>query len=110
VLVELEAVDGDRVAEALQSLDSISCDTDTGMPADKPAGTTVLGPSHRSRLIRADDWLRWVRLERRTVALLLFTALAVRRLAKSGYLAPALALLWLLYEIYRHRVAPPPAR
>jgi hypothetical protein len=56
--------------------------------------TPVQRPAPAARPLR----LRGVRLRRRDLALALFLLLLIRQMLRSGWLAPALALAWLLAE------------
>jgi hypothetical protein len=63
--------------------------------ADRPAlPTPVQRPAPAARPLR----LRGARLRRRDLALGLFLLLLMRQMLRSGWLAPALALAWLLAE------------
>lgn len=63
--------------------------------ADRPAlPTPVQQPAPAPRPLR----LRGMRLRRRDLALALFLLLLIRQMLRSGWLAPALALAWLLAE------------
>jgi len=91
--------DGSAIAAALETLDIVSivesgrseagtASANRGDPAGDPDTQTYAG-------------LASGRTDRRALAFTVFLLLVLRQLLRGGWLAPGVALIWLLFEIWR---------
>jgi hypothetical protein len=97
VLLHFAEGDGDRIAKAIDALDILSID-DLGARATRRLDAIVPNPDNAISLLHA---LRSGSIDRRKIAFAVFMLLLLHRLLRGGYVAPGLALIWLIYEVWR---------
>lgn len=96
VLLHFAEGEGDGIAAAIDALELL----DLAAPGAEPAAAP--GSSAAGAGAAADG----TGIDRRQLALTVLLLLLLRRLLRGGWLAPALALMWLLYELQRAHTAP----
>ena len=102
VLLNFVEGQGAGIAVALDALEILSLTKDR--PAESASAseaTSIAGDDSPSSLYQA---FANGRVDRRVLALTVLLLLVVRRLLRGGWVGPALALAWFLYEVYRARL------
>jgi hypothetical protein len=97
VLIRFADGDGDVTAAALEALEILSLENAGALP-ERRLDAIKAAPGSADRLI---DNLRGGAVDRRTLAFAVFVLLLAHRLLRGTYVAPGLALLWLIYELRR---------
>lgn len=97
VLLHFAEGDGDGIAAAIDRLEILSID-DPGGRATRRLDAIAPTPDNAISLLHA---LRSGSIDRRKIAFAIFILLLMHRLLRGGYVAPGLALIWLIYEVWR---------
>jgi hypothetical protein len=93
ILLRFADGDGDAINAAIDALEILSMEQHG---KDRARRLDALAPGNAGRVLPAG-------IDRRAVAFTVLVLLLIRRLLRGGYLAPALALVWLIYEVWRAR-------
>jgi hypothetical protein len=95
VLLNFVEGQGAGIAVALDALEILSLAKDRQSSSEQPS---IAADDNPNSLYEA---FAKGRIDRRTLALTVLVLLVVRRLLRGGWVGPALALAWFLYEVYR---------
>jgi len=106
VLLHFAEGDGDGIAAAIDGLEILSID-DPGGRATRRLDAIAPTPDNAISLLHA---LRSGSIDRRKIAFAIFILLLMHRLLRGGYVAPGLALIWLIYEVWRGSDTDQPAK
>jgi len=102
VLLRFAEGDSDAVTAALSALEVLSF-TPAGEQSARRLDTVAAAQASAGNAL---DAVGTAARDRRKLAFAVLVLLLIRRLLRGGYLAPGLALLWLIYEIWRSASTP----